>query len=133
MIDGKTGSEQFADGVWQGFLSKDLEVTFELEAARSLSSVSAGFHENTGVWIFLPKKWAVFTSLDGKNFEKAGETTFEQPAENRPARTERRIIEFKAREARFVKIRAENLGLCPDWHPGKGQACWIFADEVVWK
>jgi hypothetical protein len=34
---------------------------------------------------------------------------------------------------RFIRVKAENIKTCPDWHVGRGQKAWIFADEVVVK
>ena len=33
--------------------------------------------------------------------------------------------------ARYVRVRARNLGLTPDWHPARGVKAWLFVDEVV--
>jgi hypothetical protein len=134
LCDGLTGSEQFSDGHWQGFSGDDLETTFELPETANIREVRAGFLENTGVWIFPPRKLTVLTSEDGIQFEKAGEwTPPAPPAENRPARIERASVSFSERPARYVRVRAENTGVCPDWHPGKGQRCWLFADEISWQ
>jgi hypothetical protein len=32
---------------------------------------------------------------------------------------------------RYIRIVAKNRGVCPKWHPGKGDRAWLFADEVV--
>jgi len=34
-------------------------------------------------------------------------------------------------EARYVRVRATNVGTCPTWHPGAGGKAWVFADEIV--
>jgi hypothetical protein len=28
-------------------------------------------------------------------------------------------------------VEAIDIGVCPEWHPGKGQKAWIFADEIL--
>jgi len=33
--------------------------------------------------------------------------------------------------ARYVKVKAKNVGTCPTWHPGAGGKAWIFVDELV--
>ena len=38
---------------------------------------------------------------------------------------------FLPREVRYVRVRAEALAVCPDWHPGKGTPGWLFVDEIV--
>ena len=32
---------------------------------------------------------------------------------------------------RFIKIKAINYGLCPNWHLGAGGQTWLFADEII--
>ena len=34
-------------------------------------------------------------------------------------------------KARYVKIAAKNLGVCPAWHPGAGGKAWLFMDEII--
>ena len=33
--------------------------------------------------------------------------------------------------ARYVKVRAKSVGICPPWHHGAGKKAWLFADEVI--
>ncbi|MCB0683535.1 MAG: hypothetical protein KDC32_21915, partial [Saprospiraceae bacterium] len=33
--------------------------------------------------------------------------------------------------ARYLRVKAENRGLCPDFHKGAGGKAWIFVDEIV--
>ena len=35
--------------------------------------------------------------------------------------------------AKGIKIKAENYGICPDWHLGAGGKTWIFVDEITIK
>jgi hypothetical protein len=30
-----------------------------------------------------------------------------------------------------VRVIVERYGVLPDWHPGKGEQSWFFADEIV--
>jgi hypothetical protein len=34
-------------------------------------------------------------------------------------------------EARYIKVRAENYGKCPEWHLGSGGISWLFFDEIT--
>ena len=36
-------------------------------------------------------------------------------------------------KARYIKVIAKNMGICPGWHWGAGKKAWIFADEIVIK
>jgi hypothetical protein len=38
---------------------------------------------------------------------------------------------FKPTKARYIKVVGKNKAICPDWHKGAGNKCWVFADEVV--
>ena len=37
---------------------------------------------------------------------------------------------FDGIEARYVKVFAKNVGLCPDWHVAAGNKAWLFVDEI---
>ena len=32
---------------------------------------------------------------------------------------------------RYVRVQAENVGVCPEWHPGAGGKSWVFSDEMI--
>jgi hypothetical protein len=34
-------------------------------------------------------------------------------------------------KARYVRVRAFNIGKIPSWHPGAGGDPWIFVDEIL--
>jgi hypothetical protein len=33
-------------------------------------------------------------------------------------------------KARYIRVRASNIGKIPSWHPGAGGDPWIFVDEI---
>jgi len=39
--------------------------------------------------------------------------------------------EFVNLRGRYLKIIAQNIGVCPEWHPGAGGKAWVFVDEIV--
>ena len=41
------------------------------------------------------------------------------------------IRESKPAKARFLKIRAKNVGYCPAGSPGEGEKAWLFVDEII--
>ena len=45
------------------------------------------------------------------------------------------IEDFAARlngvKARYLKVVAKSIGVCPPGHPGAGGKAWIFADEII--
>jgi hypothetical protein len=34
-------------------------------------------------------------------------------------------------KARYVRVFARNLGVCPPWHLGRAGKAWLFVDEIV--
>ncbi len=32
--------------------------------------------------------------------------------------------------ARYVRVYAEGIRQCPQWHPGDGGPAWVFIDEI---
>jgi hypothetical protein len=33
--------------------------------------------------------------------------------------------------ARYIEVRATNIGSIPSWHPASGRDAWLFADEIA--
>jgi alpha-L-fucosidase len=131
LLDGLTGSIDFADGKWCGFNGTNLEATIDLGFEQSLSEFGVNFNENTKSWIFRPKLVEFFISDDGKNFKNI----FSQKLE-KPMNDSEQIIPVSFNytcKARFVKVRAINSGPIPEWHPAIGEPSWLFVDEIVIK
>ncbi len=125
------GSLNHADGFWQGFEGNDLEVIIDLGTEMDINSFSAGFMQSPGSWIFFPLSVEFAISSDGSAFTLAGEV--DNPIS--PKERERMIHDFlmvtDPLQARFVKVTAKNMGICPNWHAGAGGKAWIFADEIT--
>ncbi len=95
-------------------------------------SISTTFLLDQKKWIFVPEKVNYYVSEDGKNFQKIAGITHKIPLDNLKILTN----DFRAKlnrplKARYLRVEAINIGVCPEWHPGKGQKAWIFADEIV--
>ena len=131
LVDGLIGTTHYNDGYWQGWEGDDMDVILDLGERTLISKISAGFLESVGSWIFLPINIAVSFSIEGKQFknEKIIQLT-EAPPDSPP---ERRTADFSGINelCRYIKIRAQNRKVCPDWHPGSGGKAWIFSDEII--
>ena len=129
LIDHLHGSANFRDG-WQGFQGVDLEAIVDLGKQRVVDSVSLGFLQDRYSWIFYPKEIIVELSRDGKHFDH--KIIIENFVD---AKTDGLITQILGTaypdiKARYVKISAESMGNCPDWHKGAGHPAWLFADEI---
>jgi len=130
LVDGIRGSERYSDGRWQGYKGNDLVVEIDLGESMGVKQVTAGFFQRQRSWIFLPEKVTVSVSSDGSTW------TDQVVDHSISASTEGEIIkdfsaEFNNINAQFVRVVGHNLKACPDWHPGAGDECWIFADEII--
>ncbi len=131
LVDGLLGSDDYRDGAWQGFEGSDFEATIDLGASTPLRRISTRFLQNVSVWIFLPNRVEIEVSADGRDF--ATLATFHNLTTNRSGTIEARefAAELDGRNARYVRIRAEGVKVCPPWHTGAGGPCWTFIDEIV--
>ena len=134
LIDGLKGSLDHNDGYWQGFYGRNGDVVIDLGEDFMLRSVSATFLLDQKKWIFIPDTVNFYLSLDGANFQKFASITHKIPLNNNIALTNDFSIKInRPIKVRFLRIDAENIGVCPDWHPGKGQKAWLFVDEIIVK
>ncbi len=131
LTDGITGFINFRDGFWQGFEQDDLEAMIDLGRVMPFRKIITTFLQNAGSWIFMPDFVEYAISSDGQNFQPVAAIKNETPTDYPDAI----IKEFKAKltdaKARYIKIFAKNIGVCPPNHPGAGGKAWIFVDEIV--
>lgn len=132
LIDGMKGTMAFNDGMWQGFDGRNLDVVIELQDESEISSIAASFLQVQEDWIFFPVKAVISVSEDGKTFQKLGEVMNTQPLKtDGPVKESLELKLDKPVNAKYIHVEGVSLGVCPPWHEGGGQSCWVFADEIV--
>ena len=140
LLDGVRGSKEFTDGCWQGYQGVDFVATIDLGETISVKDISAGFLQNSGSWIFLPTQVTYYFSKDGVEYSLP--ITVKTIDSRINMESEPFLYEYQWKEAdverwggypqaRFVRIVAKNIGVCPKWHPGRGGKAWLFVDEVI--
>ncbi|MDX9758673.1 MAG: family 20 glycosylhydrolase [Bacteroidota bacterium] len=131
VVDGLRGTDYFRDGRWQGYEDTDVEITLDLGAERMITELAAGFLQYQPAWIFMPRQVSFSVSRDGQRYTDVA--TIANEASDRDGHACTR--DFRATtarvSARYVRLRAETIGVCPDWHPGAGGKAWIFIDEFI--
>ena len=129
LIDFRTGSASFHYG-WQGYEGHDLDVTIDFGEEIVLESLALRCLQDQNSWIFMPEEVLFYTSVNGVDFELAG-----QMKNTIDPRTEGVIIEsFSAspdKAASHLRVVARNRAVCPEWHKGAGKKSWVFADEIL--
>ena len=133
LIDGIYGSENWRKGDWQGYQGQDFEAVIDLQKEQKISELSANFLQDQHSWILMPTKVEFYSSIDNINFTlvKTIQNTLD-PKEN-----DTKIVDFKANvnpiSTKYIKVKAYNYGILPEWHQGAGGDAFIFIDEITIK
>ncbi len=127
------GSLNFNDGRWLGFEQVDFEAVIDLGTPQTIQNIEVGFLNDVDAWIFLPKQVEFFIAQNKKTFQRVGAVQNQLP--EKYTQRERKVfqLEFAPQQARYIRVRAQNIGQCPDWHMGAGGKAWLFVDEIVVK
>ena len=131
LTNGLRGSTSFDDGNWQGYHQVDLDATVDLGKVNSLSRIATSFLEKTISWIFFPTSVEFSVSDDGVRFVPVAKFEEPVPTAHRPPAIKEFSQKLSKAKARYVRIQARNVGICPDWHLGKGDKAWLFVDEII--
>jgi hexosaminidase len=131
LVNGLRGSKSHTDGQWQGYEGDDLDAVIDLGREERISAVTIGFLQNINAWIFLPSGVEIAVSADGKDFKTVATIANEVS----PQAADIVIEDFAARldgvKARYLRVVAKTIGVCPPGHPGAGGKAWLFADEII--
>jgi hexosaminidase len=134
MVDGFKGSTNYNDGYWQGFYGRNADVVISFGEDYAFKSISATFLLDQKKWIFIPDTVYFYFSVDGANYQRIAAVTHSIPLNSAAAVTNDFTATInKPIKVRFLRMKAINIGVCPDWHPGKGQKSWLFVDEITVK
>ncbi len=132
LTDGIRGSANRRDGYWQGFLGNDCEVIIDLGKVVSVRSVTATFMQDPDSWIFLPSIVEYSLSQDGKTeYIYNDKANLLSPKDKGPFIQPFGVSFPEGVTARYLTIKAKNIGTCPSWHEGAGEKSWLFIDEIT--
>lgn len=133
LVDGILASSDFKDQKWQGFEGDDLYVTINLKDIRKVNEVQLGFLNDPPAWIFLPEEIKVYWSADGVDFEEFDINSTAYYKGQPEAKGYNQYTFFLLEEyveARYIRVHAKNIGVCPEGHRGAGGKAWLFIDEI---
>jgi hexosaminidase len=116
---------------WHGFHGRDLVATIDLGSEVSLHKISIGCLQRYADWIFLPQSVTFAVSEDSIHFTRAGVVNNTLAPDVQSAVIRDFTVDFPEQKARFIRVSATNLGVCPRGHPGAGKPAWLFADEIM--
>jgi hexosaminidase len=133
LADGRIGSLGFHDGVWQAVQGEDVIAIVDLEQVIDIDSIFSNFYRYQDAWIFTPTYVEFSVSIDGDHYEVISQNevkyaTLKNDAQDIVTVNSGKLMDIRAR---YVKMRAANSGLCPDWHAAATEPTWLFCDEIV--
>ncbi len=128
--DGLLGDLDFHNN-WLGFEGQDMVLEVDLGAEKEFSRISINFLKAVNSWVFLPVNINVEVSEDGQNYASVAQVQGDTQDQNYLVKSIPFDLRFEKQTARYLRITAESLKTCPDWHRGFGKPSWIFVDEVV--
>jgi len=132
LIDGILGGDVHHNGLWQGFQGDDFEALIDLGKITEFSHLEAGFYQREASWIFYPQFVDFYISDDGQDYILLEKIKCDvSPKDEKAARKQFVLASTEVHSARYVKVLAKNIGLCPSWHRGAGDKAWLFADEII--
>ncbi len=132
LTDSLRGSPDFHDGTWQGWEGENMEAVVDLGGVAAIREVEVGALQAMRSWILLPRRVVISLSDDGASWREAVALSHDFPLQRDGSFVHpfRQTLPAGSR-ARYVKVRAENAGPLPAWHPGAGGKAWVFVDEIA--
>lgn len=133
LIDGIRGTTNWSGGAWQGYQGLDLVAVIDLGEVKSIRTLGAGFLQDVGSWIWMPRRIEFEVSVDGNTFDPVLTLQNDIPdGQGAGGGVIAKNFEgtIPPQAARYVRMRAVSFGKIPAWHPGQGGDPWIFADEI---
>ncbi len=130
LTDGQHGDLVIQKGRWQGFSGVNVEVIIDLGKTTDINRVATTFMQSIGAWIFLPKEIEFSFANNTNSFGNA--ITITHNEDLKETETFVHLFEKDVKmKARYIKITAQNIGVCPNWHSGAGNDAWLFVDEIM--
>jgi len=130
LTDGIFGGRHFNSG-WLGYEGVDMVVEIDLGKKENIHRVSMNFLRDFVSWIFLPDTVIVELSENGKTFREVARITNTLSDRRFGVEPVYHSLDFAARTAKYVRIKAISIKKCPGWHRGAGMPAWIFSDEII--
>ena len=132
LTDGVLGSDEtYADGHWQGYWGKDVDVNLDLGTSTAVKNITMRFFHNANDWILTPQTIEIYTSADGKEWQLEHTEQFNPDFRDRGGFVRTLTIRNPKITARHLRVVAKNPGPLPEWHLAKGNDSWLFCDEIV--
>ena len=133
LCDGILGQQDNYTQNWQGFEGQDMVAIIDLMASKEINTIKTSYLHQIHAWIFVPQQVDYYVSKDGSDYTHLTCMKPHTPNDLKKVMIENFLYETGGIQARYVKVIARNIGICPEWHSGNGGFAWVFADEIIIK
>ncbi len=116
---------------WLGFQGEDMIVEIDMLKEKQISEVQMNFLKAVNSWVFLPLEVNIEISEDGNKYQKIISKNGDVSDQNYLVKSIPFVFDFEEVSTRYIRITAESLKTCPEWHRGYGKPSWIFVDEII--
>lgn len=130
LIDGLRAHPLSYHSGWLGYSGEDAHVMIDLGKIMMIKNVNIGFLYNPVDWIFLPEEVKIELSQDGIHFIPAPGMHPVLLTTRQPAALDYNVVQINSM-AKYIKVIAKNIGVCPEGHWAAGEKAWLFLDEIM--
>ncbi|MFT3979472.1 MAG: glycoside hydrolase family 31 protein [Ferruginibacter sp.] len=131
LFDGIYADLHYLDEAWQGYEGSDVEVIIDRQAdTASLKEITLNCLQDDKNYIFLPRSVKVYASNDAVHYAELGAAYNEPILINNSNFIKKFRVNANGSKARYIKIVADAVKICPPGHRGAGDKAWTFVDEL---
>lgn len=130
LLDQKKAGVHFKDTGWLGFQGDTIHFELTLDEA-PLSGIAISCLQDQQSWIFTPQHIkAIFYDAQGELLQ---ESQYFNSSATIKANTSFEFLKLAVAEIRPTRMELwmTNIAEIPAWHPAKGNAPWLFIDEII--
>ncbi len=130
LIDMIRGERNYRTGAWQGYEGVDILADVDLGSVHSISHLELSCFQDQDYWIFMPLSVEFETSVNGSDWIPYARIE-NDVSEKAIGSFIKSFAADSWSSGRYVRVRAKNREVCPEWHKGAGLKAWLFADELI--
>ncbi len=134
LIDLLRATAEPFDRNWQVFDRVDLDVVLDLGQVHSLEDITLSCLENNDARVFLPASVEISVSSDNKDYKVVAAQNLGVPEKAQPVSFKNLTFDLKKVQARYIHVKAKNIGTLPAWHRNASQAfagALMYFDEII--
>ncbi|GAB5524064.1 MAG: hypothetical protein Roseis2KO_19360 [Roseivirga sp.] len=131
LTDQQAGSLNFRDGKWLGYNKGPVTITLDLGKAKKAEEILVSTLTSAGAWIMPPTTINSQLSADGQQYTDGPSLDIAEQKQTDASGKVYYRLSTSGQKFRYIKLVIQPLKNLPAWHLGKGNAGWIFLDEII--